>query len=139
MIPKTSPAIVGADARLDRLMRLKKHAKRTPVLDRLFAELADARDQRNAQSPALTLGPVIGIGLVDPLWFTFWLRGRTPARYQYRAEARIEVDSRKSRWFSVQVSGPTYTTFGVLDATNDHLKIGTCEALDLPTWLASTA
>jgi hypothetical protein len=139
LIPHIDPALVGADARLDRLMRLATHAKRTPLLDTLFAELADAREHRGARSPALVLGPLIGIGNVDPLWFTCWLRGRTAARYRHRVEARIDVDSRKPSWFVVVVTANSYTSFDALGSVTDQLEIGTCDLFELPAWLATIA
>lgn len=62
-------AFTSRDRRLELLSKLRKHAARAPALDRLFSDLDDALQDRNATSPARLLGPVLGIGEVELLWF----------------------------------------------------------------------
>jgi len=125
------------DLRLERLTRLRPHARRTPELDALFVELEATRDERGTAGQRLALGPRIGIGSVNPLWFRAWLVGRTTAGYQIHA--RVEVDSRKPNWFSVQVSGKTYTSFDAAGEHTDRLKLGRCDIEEVPSWLERAA
>lgn len=130
--------------------RLRTHAKRTPALDALFAEVEDALDDRAATSPALALGPVIGIGKVDSLWFDASIssdeRAGTVARYQ----GRVKIDSRAAEWFEVSIvdiSGMLQTTgedwkqtqFGSATIGSDDLKLGRCDAAGVPAWLVNAA
>lgn len=124
--------------------RLRTHAKRTPALDALFTEVEDALDDRAATSPAQALGPVIGVGRVDSLWFDASIssdeRAGTVARYQ----ARVKIDSRDAEWFDVSIvdiKGGDWrqTQFGSATIISDDLKLGRCDAAGVPAWLAKAA
>ena len=138
---------VGRD-NLELWKRLRTHAKRTPALDTLFAEVEQAFGDRVATSPANALGTVIGIGVVDVLWFDASIssdeRAGTVARYQ----GHVKVDSRDADWFGVAVvdiSGVVtggrwkQTVFGSATISSDDLRLGRCDAAGVPAWLARAA
>lgn len=139
-------AVEAEDRRLDRLRRLRKHARSTPELDALFAEVDGKLEERAASSPALALGPVIGIGEVDLLWFRVSLGSQqlTPGNVP-RVQGNVNVDSRSPMWLSVSMSrlddGLTLTSTWLNDKglQNDALGLGGCEVATLPDWLARAA
>ncbi|HEY3805221.1 MAG TPA: hypothetical protein VGL61_21575 [Kofleriaceae bacterium] len=143
LIPHLGNALDKRDSRLDRLRRLRTHAADTPRMRALLAELDDTYDARNASSPALALGPIIGIGGVSLLWFDarIWSR-EVYAGHTARVQGTISVDSRRTDWFRVYVSEygvQGSTRFGSHVAAEDHHGVGACDAADLPAWLAATA
>jgi hypothetical protein len=148
LVPHLDAAFVGADARLERLTRLRRHATRTKALDALFAEIDKALDTRNAASPALALGPLLGIGEVDELWFSafVWSEEDNDNRVS-RVQGHVDVDSRSAEWFSVSMSNMKrgggidrdYTSFTATELHADGLGLGRCDAPELPQWLAKVA
>jgi hypothetical protein len=128
--------------------KLRTHAKRTPALDALFADVTGALDTRTATSPANALGPIIGVGVVDTLWFDASIsseeRSGTVSRYQ----GYVKVDSRDAEWLDVSITdiSGTWTT-GTMKATRfrsstierDELKLGRCDAAGIPAWFAHAA
>lgn len=144
------PHFVGAqadgDGRLDRLERLKTHARDTDNMRAMLSEIERALGARNAASPALGLASALGLGDVKELWFSVYLgsRERTPHRVP-RFQAHVDVDSRSDVWFTVHVSELSGTgatggiSFNVRQVWRDTLDIGPCEARDLPAWLARLA
>ena len=128
--------------------RLRVHAKRTPALDALFAEVEQALDDRVATSPANALGAVIGIGKVDVLWFDASISSDERAGTVSRYQGRVKVDSRDANWFEVSIvdisgvftSGVwRQTQFGSTTITSDDLQLGRCDAAGVPAWLARAA
>ena len=117
LVPHLDAALVGQDRRLERLTDLRKHAKQTPALDALFGEIETALETRNAASPALALGPVIGIGHVEPLFFDVWIYASDLSR------AIVMIDSRKSPCFHASW-------------WHGKQQIVCEDAANLPAWLA---
>jgi len=148
LVPHFDPALVQRDIRLDRLARLRPYAARTPAFDSLFAQIDRALDERRDGSPALALGPVIGLGSLRLLWFTVKLSSRERNRGQGfpRAHGQITVDSREATWFEVSIStidmsrgtGDS-TRFDATGAVRDGLKLGSCEPENVPAWLVKVA
>lgn len=147
LVPHVDPAFVHGDARLDRLDRLRTHAARTPALDALFAEIGCALDARNAASPVLALGPLLGLGAVDTLWFTIYLTSNDQLDQVARVQGHIGVDSRDANYLHVQVAVRTdprlpehaITSFDTTKLYRDDLAVGRCDLTDLPHWLAGVA
>jgi hypothetical protein len=146
LIPHLGNALDTRNWRLDWLRNLRTHASDTPRMTALFAELDASYDERNAQSPALALGPIIGLGEVDELWFQAGTSSleSDPGRVS-RVQGGVTVDSRKSSWFDAHISvgeGNVYTfaNYG-LDATrdDDRYGLGPCVPAELPAWLAHAA
>lgn len=134
--------------KLERWLRLRTHAKRTPALDALFAEVEGALDHRAATSPALALGPVIGIGKVDSLWFVASISSDERAGTVSRYQGDVTIDSRKARWFVVSIvdiagtfdmGAWKQTQFGSGTEPADELKLGRCDPAGVPAWLAKAA
>lgn len=128
--------------------RLRTHAKRTPALDALFAEVEGALDKRAATSPALALGPVIGVGKVDVLWFDASISSDERAGSVARYQGRVKIDSREKDWFEVSIvdiSGMfgdgdwKQTEFTSAKIRTDELELGRCDAAGVPAWLAKAA
>jgi hypothetical protein len=127
---------------------LRTHAKRTPALDALLAEVEGELDDRAAKSPALALGPVIGVGKVDTLWFDASISSDELAGSVSRYQARVKIDSRDAEWFDASIvdiagmftSGDwKQTQFGSGTTRIDDLKLGRCEPAGLPAWFARAA
>ncbi|MDQ3340557.1 MAG: hypothetical protein M4D80_35815 [Myxococcota bacterium] len=125
--------------------RLRTHAKRTPALDALFAEVEGALDHRAAVSPALALGSVIGIGNVQPLWFDASISSDENAGSVPRYQGHVMIDSRAAEWFRVSITdiadvfgsgGMKHTVFNSAAIHDDDLKLGRCDAAGVPAWLA---
>lgn len=136
------PHITSDADRIDRLARLRTHAADTPALRALFAEVDDAQTARNAASPALALGPVIGVGVVELLWFDsfLWSREQTSSRVA-AVQGHVMVDSRDATWFSVTMSrlGGGSSAFSSKGISRDGLGIGSCAPHELPRWLVAVA
>ena len=142
LLPSLDPALMSADTRLEWLKALRTHAKKTPELDAILGEIDQTLADRAAASPALALGPVIGIGAVKLLWFEVRI---SAANYQ----GSIHIDSRSANWFSVWVvhaqplipgvARPDRSTaFGAtMKHERDILELGTCAPAELPRWLAT--
>jgi hypothetical protein len=140
-------AFAVRDDHLERLRMLRVHAADTPALRRLFAEIDATLDERRAVSPALALGPVIGVGEQKVLWFTARLRlqNQDDEGVPDRVSGRIDVDSRKAEWLRVWVMRReavtrardvvAATAFTATKLEQDGLKLGRCEAHELPRWL----
>ena len=143
LIPHLGAALDERDGRLDRLRRLRTHAADTPRMRALLAELDETYDARNAVSPALALGPIIGIGEVPLLWLDamVWSRELVGSGVP-RVQGGIGVDSRKANWLHVYLSAhgvEGHTHFGATTPALDRHGVGVCEAADLPAWLANVA
>jgi hypothetical protein len=146
LVTHIDAAFSAGDSRLDLLARLRSYAARTPALDVLFAELDGALQTRNDISPALALGPIIGIGEVSLLWFDVWLASaRITTNHVPWIQGSIRIDSRSATWFYVHAGtvepdgGHKGTYFHTDTLARDELGLGRCEAADLPRWLASAA
>jgi hypothetical protein len=133
---------------LELWQKLRTHAKRTPALDALFDEVGGALDDRTATSPANALGPIIGIGVVDTLWFSAAISSDERSGSVSRYQGHVKIDGRDADWLVVSmtdISG-TFTT-GTMKTTQfdndaierDELKLGRCDAAGVPAWLANTA
>lgn len=121
LIPHLDAALVDKDRRLERLTELRTHAKRTPALDALFAEVDETLATRNAVSPALAVGPLIGLGHIEPLHFHAWVYANG------RGQANVQIDSRTETWLRVS-------------ATPDGQRYAYCDDLHaIPHWLAARA
>ncbi len=142
-------AFTSRDRRLDLLRDLRKHAARTPALDRLFSDLDDALQERNDTSPARLLGPIIGIGEVELLWFDVRLSSTTKAPHGNVPwiQGSVHVDSRSPTWFSVWASTvdphaleiSQITSFNNAGTQHDTLELGACKPEELPVWIANAA
>lgn len=141
-------AFTARDRRLDLLKRLKTHAVKTPALDALFVDLDGALQQRNDDSPALHLGPMIGVGKVAVLWFDVRLSStrKTTSNVPW-IQGSVEVDSRSESWFRVWAatvnpvvsSDDRHTSFSSSGVQDDTLELGPCMPAEYPAWLAKTA
>ena len=147
LVTHIGDACASRDHRVDLLAQLRTHATRTPALDALFTELDEALDDRNAASPALALGPVIGIGKVSTLFFGVRIGSqRKNSNNVPWVQGSIDVDSRTASWFRVWVStvepdarGKSTSFGGTGGDMRDELKLGRCQPAELPHWLAATA
>lgn len=146
LVAHIGAAFAAKDRRLDMLAQLRTHAVSTPALDALFAELDGALDDRNAASPALALGPVIGVGKVTTLSFHVSLASRRLTRNNVPwVQGSVSVDSRSPSWFDVSVStvepdgGGKGTYFSATEVLRDDLGLGRCDAQHTPHWLVGVA
>lgn len=145
LVRHVDPAFVHKDLRLDRLTRLRTHAKATPALTSLLAELDGAVAERNAISPALALGPVIGVGALEPFWFDASIRARESSGGNVpRVQVAVHVDSRAPTWFRVYVVAVHYldnksTSFTDSEIYRDDLALGRCDPQGVPAFLTATA
>ncbi len=138
-------AVEANDRRLDRLKMLRKHARSTPALDALFAEVDGKLDARAAASPGLALGSMIGID-AEVLWFrvSFGSQELTGGNVS-RVQGNVNVDSRSPTWLSVSISrldaGFNFTSTYLSDkgVQRDDLELGGCEVAHLPAWLGAAA
>lgn len=131
---------IAVPDRLDRLARLRTHAVHTPALDALFAEIDGALGARNAASGVLALGPLIGVGEVDTLWFQASISSREHTEHRIpRVQANVRVDSRHASPFRVYLTARGKTTQFTGTKLDDPLELGRCEPAELPGWLAQTA
>jgi hypothetical protein len=96
--------------RLDALRMLRVHAKDTPALRALFAEL-------DRDSPAHGLARLVGL----PASKVFWFTARISAG---GVHVQVSVDSRREEWFAIE---------------HDLPGLGRCEPSELPAWLARAA
>ncbi|MFT3692984.1 MAG: hypothetical protein QM831_07575 [Kofleriaceae bacterium] len=135
LLPHLDPALSKADHRLDWIKGLKKLPITSPAVKKILAEVDDTLAARNAVSPALALGPVIGIGEIDVLKFDcrFHTSGRT--------DGGVQVDSTKASWFHVWVRTGEFDSGKETSFRNDRviensLKLGACDAKDLPAYFA---
>jgi hypothetical protein len=107
----------------------------------MFAELDATYAERNARSPALALGAVIGIGDIDELWFDFGTSSTAVnSRHASIVQGSVRVDSRTPDWFGVWIAKAGASGFSGHGADTepiaDHLGLGPCIPAELPTWLA---
>ncbi|HEX4454313.1 MAG TPA: hypothetical protein VH143_25795 [Kofleriaceae bacterium] len=144
LIPHLGGALESGDARVNWLRDLCTHAADTPRLNALFAELDATYTARNASSPALALGAIIGLGELDELWFDFGANSTKLDSFRASVvQGSVRVDSRTPNWFNVWVSSSGakgFSGYGV-DAVPavDRLGLGPCEPAQLPAWLANAA
>ncbi|HEY0254857.1 MAG TPA: hypothetical protein VGC41_25200, partial [Kofleriaceae bacterium] len=149
LLPHLDPALSSADRRLDRLKRLKTYAGSAPAIAKIFAEITETLDARNAASPALAYGPVIGIGEVKTLWFSVRISSReeNPNRVP-SIQGDIDLDSTSVTWFRVWMSRVEPDSLGRdrerVDFTNAELRadtfgVGRCTPDQLPQWFAAAA
>ncbi|HEY1552213.1 MAG TPA: hypothetical protein VGG28_30510 [Kofleriaceae bacterium] len=145
LIPHLGPALDTADDRLEWLRRLRTHATGTPRVTALLDELEARFADRNAKSPALALGAVIGIGELDELWFDFWVNSTAVDSFRAsRVQGQVSIDSRRAHWFSLGVSSNRvssgFSEYGLgMTPAHDHLGLGPCDPAELPAWLARAA
>jgi hypothetical protein len=144
LIPHLDAALIGGDARADRLTELRVHARKTPVLNAMFAELDGVLEARRATSPALALGPVIGVGALPELWFDIGLSSRELTHGVPRIQSHLSIDSRAATWFRVNVAAVHYlddghSSFTATTDQRDDLGIGRCAPAELPAWLPGVA
>jgi hypothetical protein len=144
LVTHIDAAFTAGDSRLDMLRRLRTHAAATPALARLFADIDGALAARNDASPALALGPIIGIGEVSMLAFSVRLSStRTTDTHVPWAQGSIDVDSRDQIWLRVWLGTldgrHLVTSFTSAGPERDGLELGPCAPADLPAWLAHAA
>jgi hypothetical protein len=146
LIPHLGGALESRDWRLDWLRRLRKHATDTPRLNALFAELDTTYDERNAQSPALALGPIIGIGEIDELWFDAGTcSAESDPNRVSRVQGGVSIDSRRPAWFHAHISVGEGNVFKFVSygtdwsQADDRWDLGPCVPAELPAWLANAA
>lgn len=129
--------------RLDAMRLLRVHAKDTPRLRTLFAQLDD--DAEKAGSPAQRIARLVGLPHEKQFWFTASIWSATPEHQLPAVQLHITIDSRKAAWFGVNVAKTARgtiagcTTFTHELVHDDGLDLGRCEAGDLPTWLIKVA
>lgn len=142
LIPHLDPALGERDARLERLAQLRSHARRTPPLDALFAELSEVLAAWRSTSPALAMAPLIGLGNLPVLWFRVRLGGGDLYRGVDPIQGSVRIDSRDDAWFQVSITrleDDCSTSFDQRRVIEDRLELGRCAPDDLPAWLASAA
>ena len=141
LIPHLDAA--GSTHRLDALRMLRVHAKDTPALRTLLAELD--RDAEASGIPAHRIARLIGLPESNPFWFRASVSSQAPEGHIPPIQLHVEVDSRKAAWFKVYASRIArgeiegHTSFTHDRTHDDQLGIGRCDAAELPTWLASVA
>ena len=128
--------------RLDAMRMLRVHAKTTPRLMAMFAQLDHEAEQ--AGSPAQRIARLVGLPHEKQFWFTAKVYSVSldgiPA-----VQVDLAVDSRKAAWFEVSVAKVArgtiagYTSFTHDQLQGDPLGLGRCDAGDLPTWLVKVA
>jgi len=129
--------------RLDALRLLQVHARDTPRLRALFAELH--REAEKLGSPAQQIARLVGLPEAKQFWFKAMIWSEAPEGRIASVQTHVEVDSRKARWFAVdvaRVAGGTidgHTTFTHDEVHGDTLSIGRCDAPEVPNWLAKVA
>lgn len=148
LIPHVGRAAESRDVRLDRLEKLKVHARPTPAVTAMLESVTAMLAERNAASPALELPPLIGLGTLDVFWFSGWFGSverngsRVPA-----VQGSVSIDSREVTWFNVWLSRveplpsnrSVSTSFSNEKVRSDALGLGTCAPAELPAWLARGA
>jgi hypothetical protein len=151
LLPSLDPALMTPDTRLEWLQALRTHAKKTPELAAILGEIDQTIAQRAAASPALALGPVIGLGEVKLLWFNVRISSEKLDSHVPVYQGTIDLDSRSSSWFRVWLTyaGPPRpgipnidrsTVFGSsMKHARDILEVGRCEPHELPRWLATAS
>lgn len=140
LLPHLDPALAAADQRLDWLDKLSKLPITSPAVKEILREVDATRAARNARSPALALGPVIGIGEVDVLK----LDARCFAGDAY--DGGVQVDSTRASWLYVYVrrfkdvrgvSELQAQTETRNDRLGDNsLRLGRCRPEELPAYFA---
>lgn len=144
LVAHIDAAFEAGDGRLEMLRRLQTHASATPELQRLFADLDGALEARNDASPALALGPILGIGTVSTLAFSVRLSSRrlTSTRVPL-VQGDIDVDSRSQTWFRVWITTldgtGRATDFTATEIRRDTFNVGRCAPHELPAWLVRVA
>ncbi|MGZ3422978.1 MAG: hypothetical protein ACXVEF_00510 [Polyangiales bacterium] len=137
LMPHFVRAAETRDAGLDMLERLRTHAKDTPAVKAMLAQVQAMLGERKASSPALGVARV-AVGEVDELWFSAYLRSSEDRLPIY--QSNLEIDSRSNDWFHASVSGDERrVSFSAEKVHVDTLGVGACSAGDLPTWLARVA
>ncbi|MFP2928513.1 hypothetical protein ACLESO_25625 [Pyxidicoccus sp. 3LG] len=148
LIPHVERAVRQQDWELERLQSLRTHAKPTPAMDAMFARMQALIDARQARSPALQVARALGFGEVDTFWFRVYVTSPSAdGTAQFRHHAHLSVDSRSATWFSFSVSmawpeftdHQQHTTFDSDRVLGDGLRVGTCQPVELPAWLARAA
>lgn len=148
LVPHVGRAADSRDTRLDRLEKLKVHARPTPAVTAMLESVSAMLAERNAASPALELPPVIGLGTLDLFWFSAWFgsvelnRSHVPV-----LQGSVTVDSREVTWFNVWLTRveplpstrSVGTSFSNEEVRRDDLALGSCAPADLPAWLKRSA
>ncbi len=148
LVPHLDPALVSADQRLDRINHLRRFASAKPAIQAIFAEISTALAARNATSPALALGPVIGLGEVQKLEVSVRISSTELNRNGVpRVQGDLTIASTSTQWFGAYVTAldddalgrGRRTYFSNEGLVADELGLGTCQPEDFPAWLANAA
>lgn len=144
LLPTLDRASTERDRELDKLVGMARFAaKKEPRLKALLEGAEQTKEERAKTSPVLAIGKVMfGDDAPEELWFhvTVGSDERRPGNDMARWDCHIEVDSRAARPFRVtlfdgaRLDGPS-TSFE-LDTTDDGLKVGRCNPLGVPAYLA---
>lgn len=128
--------------RLDAMRMLRVHAKTTPRLTTMFAQLDHEAEQ--AGSPAQRIARLVGLPNEKLFWFKASINSTSldgiPA-----VQVHVIVDSRRAAWFEVSVAKIArgtlagYTSFTHDQVHDDPLGLGRCDASDVPAWLVKVA
>lgn len=140
LLPHLDPALTAADHRLDWIEQLSRLPITSPAVKKILREVDATRAARNARSPALALGPIIGIGEVEVLK----LDCRCFSGRAY--DGGVMIDSTRADWLYVYVrrfeevrglaelQAQTETRNGRLG--ENSLKLGLCRPEELPAYFA---
>ncbi len=123
-----------------RLRRLKTHAAQTPAMRTFLATVEKGLERRASTSGVLDFARALGLD-VKELKVHVMLRSESRnAQNVSGYQGSIDIDSRAARWFHVSLSRVALanitTTYFTTDSLTDRLKVGRCEAQELPAWLA---
>ncbi len=129
--------------RLDAMRMLRVHAKDTPRLATMFAQLDHEAEQ--AGSPAQRIARLVGLPHEKQFWFKAAIWSVTPDNHVPAVQLHVAVDSRQAAWFEVSVARTArgtidgYTSFTHEVVHDDPLGLGRCDAVDVPAWLRKVA
>ncbi len=149
LMPQFVHATESKGTRLDRLERLRTHARDTPAMRAMLREIEELLGARKASSPALALAGPIGLGSLEELWFhAYFFSAEDATASITRFQANVDVDSRRDRWFAVHIhvstqqmpgEPPEGISFELGKVHRDTFGIGPCAPEELPTWLSRLA
>ncbi len=143
LMPHFERAAQDKGRSLDLLLELKRFASPTPSMTQLVARVDALVEERNSSSPALDFAARRGFGALKHFWFDLFLASDVQnVNGVPQSQGRLHIDSRQPSWFWCQVSrvDPEVrdflgTRFGGRGEPIDLLKLGTCEADEVPQWL----
>ena len=147
LLPHFARAAKERGRGLDLLEQLETHARPTPGMKAMLAEVRTMLAERNAVSPFIALARRIGLGDVPAFWFdAYFGSAATHEDAIPLVQAYVGLDSRRGDAFSVNLTrsrpgrgAHAATVFGSDALHRDDLGVGRCEADELPEFLARAA